>query len=130
MSLGQRSMPILSVKDVLASADFYRGLGFTKAGHWLNDDGSANFAIVVMDTITLGLMRDTDARGSGENWVSYCYVSDIEALSDLAQSNGIAFARGMVDQPYGCRDFEIIDLDQNRLCFGQDMSPTETGPGL
>jgi len=130
MSQGLRSMPILSVKDVLASVDFFETLGFASAGHWNNDDGSVNFAIVVMDGITIGLMRDVNARGTGENWAAYFYVADIDALADHVQANSVPLAREMVDQFYGCRDFEIIDPDGNRMCFGQDLTPGPQGAGL
>ncbi|PIB26581.1 hypothetical protein BFP76_11845 [Amylibacter kogurei] len=123
-------MPILSVKDVLKSADFFAAMGFEIAGHWNNDDGSVNFAIVHLDTVTVGLMRDLDARGSGENWVSYFYLNDINAFADHIQGNGIELAREIVDQVYGCRDLEVIDLDGNRMCFGQDLTPGSAGPGL
>lgn len=130
MSLGQRSMPILPVRDVLASADFFAGLGFQTAGHWKDDDGTVSFAIIIMDTITIGLSRDIESTGSGDTWCAYLYLSDIDAFADLAETSGIKVARPMVDQPYDCRDLEILDLDGNRLCFGQDLSPTKAGPGL
>ncbi|GLQ35515.1 hypothetical protein GCM10007939_17980 [Amylibacter marinus] len=130
MSQGHRSMPILSVRDVLKSVEFFECLGFSSAGHWNNDDGTVNFSIIVLDDITLGLMRDVDARGTGENWAAYLYVADIDALADHAQANNVVLAREIVDQFYGCRDFEIIDPDGNRLCIGQDQTPGERGPGL
>lgn len=128
---GHRSMPILQVKDVLAAAEFYRDVcGFAIAGSWNNDDGSVNFAIIVMDHITIGLMRDVDAGGTGENWAAYLYINDVQAFADHVEGNGHQLARELVDQFYGCRDCEIIDPDGNRLCFGQDLTPGEAGPGL
>lgn len=124
-------MPILSVKDVEKSTEFFtEGLGFIKAGQWDNDDGSVNFSIVVMDTITLGLMRDQNASGTGDNWAAYLYIEDIDAFQDQISNNGIIPTGEIIDQPYGCRELEIMDIDDNRICFGQDLSPTEAGPGL
>lgn len=131
MAQGQRSMPILPVTDVAATSAFFAdGLGFNLAGSWENDDGSINFAIVQMDAITIGLAYNADAVGTGENWASYFYLSDIAAFADHVVGNGVLLAREIVDQPYGCRDLEILDPDGNRLCFAQDMSPTAAGPGL
>lgn len=131
MIQGQRSMPILSVKDVSKSIGFFvQGLGFTQAGQWKGDDGLANFAIVMLDGITIGLSYDIEAKGSGENWAAYFYVSDIEAFAAHIQSNGVILHREVTEQFYGCRDLEIVDVDQNKLCFGQDLSPDDNGPGL
>lgn len=131
MIQGHRSMPILSVKDVEKSADFYtKGLGFDLAGTWQNEDGSANFAIVHMDNITLGLARDVDAKGTGDNWAAYLYLADVDAFADQVNGNGISAKSEITEKPYGCRDFEVADIDGNILCFGQDLSPSDKGPGL
>ena len=131
MAQGCRSMPILQVTDVAASAAFFRdGLGFAVAGTWDDEDGSASFAIVVFDEITIGLSRDAKAKGTGDNWAAYFYVADVEAFVDHAQGHGISLVRGLKEQFYGCKDCEILDPDENRLCFGQDLHPSEAGPGL
>lgn len=131
MSQGIRSMPILQVKDVMKSAEFFTtGLNFDLAGHWDNDDGTANFAIIVSGTITLGLAQNSDASGTGTNWAAYCYVDDIDGFVQSAQANGVSVTRAIEDKPYGCRDCDISDLDGNLLAFGQDMHPTDAGPGL
>lgn len=131
MGQGQRSMPIIQVRDVDASADFYRDVfGFSVAGKWNNDDGSANFSIVQLDSITLGLSHDADATGTGENWAAYLYIADVAAFADHAIGQGAEPSRAMVEQFYGCRDIEFTDLDGNRICFGQDLTPGDGGPGL
>jgi predicted enzyme related to lactoylglutathione lyase len=129
MIQGQRSMPILSVKNVEKSSAFFSdGLGFSLAGFWKDDEGKASFAIVVMDKITVGLQRGKTRQI--ETWAAYFYVTDIDALAAQAASGGVKIIRDVTEQPYGCRDFEVEDLDGNVLCFGQDMSPGENGPGL
>jgi hypothetical protein len=30
-------------------------------------------------------------------------------------------ARDLCDQMYGCRDFDVLDCNGYRLCFGQDL---------
>lgn len=123
-------MPILKVKDVEASARFYvDGLGFNLAGTWQSEDGIPNFAIVVLDHITIGLTF-SEAINSDVSWSAYLYVEDIEVYSDQISGNGVKISRLLVEQPYGCKDFEIEDPDGNILCFGQDLSPGADGPGL
>ena len=130
MIQGYRSMPILSVKDVEKTANFFTdALGFTLAGFWKDEAGKPRFAIVVMDGITVGLRR-AKATGSDGQWAAYFYVADIEAFATQAAGNDVKISREIVAQPYGCRDMEIEDLDGNILCFGQDMLPSKNGPGL
>jgi len=130
MIQGYRSMPVLSVKDVEKSADFFTdALGFSLAGFWRDEAGKPRFAIVVMDGITVGLQR-AKVAGRGWQWAAYFYVADIEAFATQAAGNDVKIKREIVVQPYGCHDMEIEDLDGNILCFGQDMSPNKNGPGL
>lgn len=130
MIQGHRSMPILSVKDVKKSASFFTdALGFKLAGYWKNDDSKPRFAVVVLDNITIGLQLGK-ASGSDGLWAAYFYVEDIEAFAAQAAGSAVKIIRQTTKQPYGCRDLEIEDLDGNILCFGQDMSPGEAGPGL
>jgi predicted enzyme related to lactoylglutathione lyase len=130
MIQGHRSMPILSVEDVEKSAGFFTGgLGFSFAGSWQDNDGTPNFAIVVLDHITIGLQRVKQAKAT-DAWAAYLYVDDIEAYAAQVTGAGVKLANEVTDKPYGCRELEVTDLDGNVLCFGQDMSPGESGPGL
>ncbi len=82
-----------------------------------------------MDNITVGLQRGKIGGNDGQ-WAAYFYVADIETFATHAASKDVRVHREMTDQPYGCRDMEIEDLDGNVLCFGQDLLPGEKGPGL
>ncbi len=130
MKQGHRSMPVLAVTDVDKTAEFFvSGLGFTLAGKWTEDDGVPTFAIVRMDDITVGLQVVKKVTPPGP-WATYFYVEDVDAYADQIQSNGVKLEREAMDRFYGCRDLEVKDLDGNLLCFGQDLSPGDAGPGL
>jgi len=130
MIQGHRSMPILSVEDVEKSAEFFTGgLGFSFAGSWQDDDGAPDFAIVVLDHITVGLKRTKQVKKS-DAWAAYFYVEDIEAYAAQVTGAGVKLANEVADKPYGCRELEVTDPDGNVLCFGQDLSPGKNGPGL
>ncbi len=130
MIQGLRSMPVLTVKEIEKSVEFFTaGLGFVLAGSWKDDEGKPSFAIVVMDNITVGLQRGTPKKESGP-WAAYFYVQDIDAFAAQIESNGIRLKCQVTDQFYGCRDLEVEDYDRNVLCFGQDRTPREAGPGL
>ena len=130
MTQGQRSMPILKSIDVDASIGFYNvGLGFSCAGKWKNDDGVTDFAIIQLDQITLGLQRNDTVMPSTQ-WAAYLYVADIAAFRDQIQANAVPLNRELEIKFYGCQDLDVRDPDGNILCFGQDMSPGDAGPGL
>ena len=92
MIQGHRSMPVLAVADVDKSTDFFvNGLGFSHAGTWKDDDGVSNFAIVVLDGITVGL-NVGQSKGSGGPWSAYFYVEDIDAYAAQVTGNGVCSA--------------------------------------
>ncbi|MBL4750669.1 MAG: VOC family protein [Amylibacter sp.] len=130
MIQGHRSMPILSVEDVEKSVGFFTGgLGFSFAGSWQDDNGVPNFAIVVLDHITVGLQRVKQVKNL-DTWAAYFYVEDIDAYAAQVTGSGVSLTSEIADKPHGCRELEITDPDGNVLCFGQDLSPSEDGPGL
>jgi uncharacterized glyoxalase superfamily protein PhnB len=54
-------------------------------------------------------------------WNVYFWVSDADALYDELKSRGAKIDYELCDQPYGCREFGIQDLDGYDIAFGQDM---------
>ncbi len=122
-----RAMPILQVRDVRASADFYAQLGFVCHGFW--GDPPA-FAIVQRGEVTLGVFLP--ASGTivpNDQWAAYIYVDDVDALHAELTAEGVQ-PTAVEDQPYGCRDFDVTDSDGHRIAFGQDVTSNANGPGL
>jgi predicted enzyme related to lactoylglutathione lyase len=69
-----------------------------------------------------GVMRPNrlvDPEGGA--WDAYVWIDDADALNAELKAKGVKIVRGLCDQPYGCRDFEIEDLNGYRLCFGHDI---------
>src|SRR5262249_32081878 len=54
-------------------------------------------------------------------WDAYIWVDSADALFAEFASKGVKIARGICDQPYGCRDLDVEDGKGDRLCSGQDM---------
>ena len=44
-----------------------------------------------------------------------------DALHTEFRSKGVTITRGVCDQPYGCRDFDVEDCNGYRLCFGHGL---------
>lgn len=123
-----RAMPILLVKDVEASAAFYGRLGFDCHGFFGDPPG---FGVIQRGDVSLGLNRlDAPGPWPKEAWAAYIYVSDANALHREMSGADLPFISDLRDQPFGCRDFEIEDIDGYRIAFGQDMITQNGAPGL
>lgn len=125
-----RSMTVLEVSDVEKSAAWYEAnLAFT-AGPFFGEPPA--FCIVGRDSVTIALDRSREARPAPRNqyWATYVYVDDVDALAEELKAKGVKIIRGPEDQPYGCREIDVTDPDGHIICFGQDLVPSDAGPGL
>ncbi len=121
------SAPILLVKDVVASANYYRDkVGFTYEKFW---GDSPHFCILWRDTFHLMLSRVDDAKfivphykAVEKMWNVYFWVDDADALYEELVKRGARIDYELCDQPYGCREFGIQDLDGYDIAFGQDLA--------
>ncbi len=120
------SAPILLVKDVVASANYYRDkVGFNYERFWGEPPG---FCIVHRDGFHLMLKQVEDSKyivphyKAAENmWNVYFWVNDADKLHRELKSLGAKIDYGLCNQPYGCREFGIQDLDGYDIAFGQDI---------
>lgn len=120
--------PYFIVDDVVATANDYRDkLGFEYERFW---GEPACFCMVRRNGIVImlsqlevtGVMRPNRlADPEGSAWDAYIWIDDADALCAEFKSKGAIIARELCDQPYGCRDFEVEDINGYRLCFGQDL---------
>lgn len=123
----QRSMPVLQVRDVAASAGFYERLGFSHHGFWGDPPG---FCIVQRDRVTLALDLARDGRvPQNQWWAAYLYVADVDALHAEFSALDDVEITDPGDRFYGCLDFDLVDPDGHRLAFGQDLTDVNR-PGL
>ncbi|MEM7058441.1 MAG: VOC family protein [Pseudomonadota bacterium] len=122
-----RAMPVLQVRDVLASEAFYARAGFSSHGTF--GDPPA-FCIVQRGEVTLALDKSEDGPIPGNQWwAAYIYVEDAEALRTEFLDHGLEPTEMHRPTEYGCIDFDLIDPDGHRIAFGQALNP-EPGPGL
>ena len=125
-----RSAPILQVRDVIRSRNFYTDkIGFSSHGVW---GDPPCFCIVGRGTITIMLdaAQDPGPLPVNQYWAAYVYVDDVEALHREYKAAGVQITRGPEDMPYGCREFDVRDPDGHLIAFGQDLQPSAEGPGL
>ena len=117
--------PFFYVRDVVTSANYYRDtLGFHYNRLW-NEPPS--FAMVKRGGIVIMLsqneVRDVirhnrEVDPDGGAWDAYVWVDDVDALYTEYKAKRVTIVREPRNQEYGCRDFEIDDINGYRLCFG------------
>lgn len=120
--------PYFIVDDVVATANYYRdALGFRYERLWGDPPAfcmvtRGGIVIMLSQLERTGLMRPNRlADPHGESWDTYVWVDNADALHAEFVSKGVTIARGLCDQPYGCRDFDVEDCNGYRLCFGQNI---------
>jgi predicted enzyme related to lactoylglutathione lyase len=123
-----RVAPVLIVDDVVATANFYRDqLGFAYERFW---GEPPCFCMVYRKGVILMLSQMEGVQGQmrpnskvdphGECWDAYLWVDDADTLYAEYQARGVTIARPICEQPYGNRDFDVLDCNGYRLCFGSD----------
>ena len=122
-----RAMPVLNVADVRASAAHYGRMGFDCHGFW--GDDPVDFAVIQRGEVTIGLQFAGGPVPNLRGWPVYIYVDDVDALHAEFAAEGLSPMQ-IYDQPYGCREFAVTDLDGYDIAFGQDMTSNEYGPGM
>ena len=121
--------PGFLVHDVIATANYYRDtLGFKYDRFW---GEPPSFCMVRRGGVTIMLAqveREVPVRPNnlapreGGAWDCYVWIEDADALHAEFAAKGANIAREICDQEYGCRDFDVLDCNGYRICFGQDIS--------
>lgn len=108
----RKIMPELPLTDVAAGVAYYRDvLGFS-INYQQHDLG-------VMDRDAVRLLLIGRARGHKGIGSCYFYVYDADALYAELLENGANLQGEPVSQPWGLREFRVIDPEGNQLTFGQ-----------
>ena len=118
--------PYFVVHDVAATANFYRDqLGFSYERFW--GDPPA-FCMVKRGGVTImlschpgGMRPNRMADPGDEAWDAYIWVDDADSLHQEFAAKGVKIPRGLCNQPYGNRDFDVEDCNGYRLCFGHSI---------
>jgi uncharacterized glyoxalase superfamily protein PhnB len=121
--------PYFIVDDVVATANHYRDkLGFQFERFWGEPPCFCmvhrNGVVVMLSQLSkTGVMRPNGRAlpEADDAWDAYIWVEEADALFAEFAANGVNIARGLCDQEYGCRDFDVLDNNGYRLCFGQPL---------
>jgi catechol 2,3-dioxygenase-like lactoylglutathione lyase family enzyme len=108
----RKALPELPLDDVSAGVAYYCDvLGFK-----VNYAGP-EIGVMDRDAITILLIaRTAKHHGIGS---CYVYVHNVDALHAELVAKGANVQGDPVSQPWGLRDFQVLDLEGNRITFGQ-----------
>ncbi len=109
-------MPSLTVDDVEASIAWYRDVvGFTVAEEMRHDDRLAGAVLKAGDAEILVAQDDFKKgrdREKGVGFRLYCTTrQDVDRLAADIVERGGELAHAPTDQPWGARDFAVVDPD-------------------
>lgn len=114
--------------DVVTTANYYRDkLGFQYERFWGEPPCfcmvcHGGIVIMLAQLEKTGLMRpNRTVDPEGGAWDAYIWIDNADALHAEFKSKGVRIVRGICDQPYGCRDFDVEDCNGYRLCSGQNL---------
>lgn len=114
-----RLIPMLPVRHLPASVEFYRKLGFDVERR----DDRQGWAMLALDECRLMIDQSINVRPDGPRQsVIYLYPDDVVAYHRSVRGNGVEVPDLEVTF-YGMTEFRIEDPDGNRLWIGQ-MVPT------
>jgi predicted lactoylglutathione lyase len=105
--------PILSVKDIVVSREFYiNKLGFEEA-EW----GDNNFTSISRDNCGIYLCRGE--QGNPGTWIWIGFDGDIFSLYNELKEKGVAIRQPPISHPWAM-ELQIEDPDGHVLRFGTD----------
>ncbi len=107
-----QSAAVLHVPDVLAAAAFYRDvLGFTF------DFGDAYYAVVWRENAALHFSKGQRAP---QDIHLFFWIRNVDAYYEEIRGRDLDIETEPTTQPYGIREFSLVDCNNVRLVFGQD----------
>jgi catechol 2,3-dioxygenase-like lactoylglutathione lyase family enzyme len=106
------AFPIFHTSDLERAVAFYRDrLGFEERYRL------GNFAVVVLDTFSLGLteVQELEPPGRASLWL---YCDDVDAETEALRAAGIEVAHEPEDMEWGERMVAVRDPDGNEIYLG------------
>ena len=108
----QQLLPELPLSDVPAGVAYYQKILGFKINYAQDDVG-----VMYRDDVTLLLILRTEQhKGIGS---CYAYIRDADTLHAELLARGANVQGEPISQPWGLRDFRVLDLEGNRITFGQ-----------
>jgi uncharacterized glyoxalase superfamily protein PhnB len=120
-------MPSITASDLQASLAWYRDvLGFTVAEEYKNEEGRVMGIRLMAGSVEVLLSQDDFAKGrdrqKGAGLRLFCTTAqDVDQLAAGIKERGGQLAHEPTDQPWGARDFGVVDPDGFNISISTEM---------
>ena len=113
---------VFVVADIAKSLEYYRdALGFKIEFKY----GQPTFyACLCRDEVSLHLLAAVQSKQLPGNGGICVFVTEVDAVHAELVERGARVIKSPQDYDYGMRDFDVVDLDGNRLTFGMESRPS------
>lgn len=120
----ERAEPILPARSLEETRAFYEALGFVS---WWKGGGPSDYAIVSRGHLVVHFAADPGLIPGKSDTSCYWRVKDADRLyQEFAAlklaSEGIPRLTAPVDQPWGMREFTLVDPSGNLVRVGHDLN--------
>lgn len=122
----ERAEPILPSRNLEETRQFYQRLGFTS---WWGGKGPWDYEIVSRGNLVVHFFRESALAPDSNETSCYWRVVDADQLHAEFSAlqlpeRGIPRLNPPVDQPWGMREFTMVDPSGNLLRIGHDTMPS------
>ena len=122
----RETLPSLTVSDIQASMAWYRDvMGFVVSQEWTHE-GQVAGAAVQAGSIKFLLGQDDFEKGrdrkKGEGIRLFCItIQDVDQIANNIKARGGTLDHEPTDQPWGTRDFSVVDPDGFKISISTPM---------
>ncbi len=117
--------PVFWVADVARARTYYTDqLGFDVEFEWVeeNEDGP-RYVILRKDSTELHISKSEQQRPS----IAYFFVDGVREYYDALTNTDAIITEHIQDFAWQMREFEVADVDGNKMIFGEHLSRLENG---
>ena len=119
----ERCEPILPSRDLEETRTFYGKLGFTP---WFQGRGGWDYEIVSRGHLVVHFFAEPRLAPAGNDAGCYWRVKDADCFYEACAvlnlgAEGIPRLTAPVDQPWGMREFALVDPSGNLVRIGHDL---------
>jgi hypothetical protein len=117
--LKKRAVPMIHVPDVLATVEWYKGIGFTVDNTYGNDGDGFSFAVLSFgDTQVMFNQGGSSSESKRREVDLYVYTEGVDQLYEQLKEK-VDVVEGPHNTFYGMREFILRDLNRFWITFAQ-----------